>query len=602
MQSTVDSPVTYEVRRLFLPSETDQIRRMQLAAREFTDHYPRHAEWLEKAIAEILRGERVGFGLHEYSFAKPKRPKVRLVGSIILRENDYSGVIELKNLFIQDSARKRGYGRAIYGTVEQYCRKYGYASIQTEVPCTELTTVAFLHSMGFKVNDCEPSPYRPGEDIYIMSKQLSPLYNGDVFDLRQQAVWLLKNYYRLIDRHADDSQQAYELNVSLGVEAAESAADISQLSGIAVIEEGAISKSDQGPVKLLRESRKHLRFLFATQIASTVQHDLDTHGIKAFDRAAVLAAFGKFFAYSPATFEQDAIAGMIVLFKPELFERVKPDQVSHTYFKGGPTGKYLRAGNNLLLLVEPSATDPTDGICGIATIKSVLVDSAEKVWMAFKDKNPLFTQEEFSRFSAKKSVLVAIEFSDVRRFDPLPTDDLLEKVLNRQVETDELGHHYFDGSSLRRLIEVRPPPLLESSSTVKRYKVALSFAGEDRIHAEQLATLLTASGIAVFYDAHEKAKLWGKNLYQHLQKVYRDDADFCVVFLSEHYRKKLWTKHELEQMQARAFREREEYILPVKLDDTTIPGINETTGYLDLRTTSVQEVFNALQEKLHARA
>lgn len=602
MKNTSESLATSEVRRLFLPSETDRIRKMQLAAREFTDHYPRHEEWLEKAIAEILRGERVGFGVHEYSFAKPNKPRVNLVGSIILRENDYSGVIELKNLFIQESARKKGYGRLIYGTVEQYCRKYGYASIQTEVPCNELVTVAFLHSMGFKVNDCEPSPYRRGEDIYIMSKQLSPLYNGDVFDLRQQAVWLLKHYYRLIDRSANEEKQAYELDVTLGAHALVAKDTISQLTGIAIIEDEEIHRSDQEAVRLLLDSRKHLRFLFATRIASTVQHELDAQGVKAFDRAAVLNAFGSFFAYSPASFERDRIAGMVVLFKPELFERVNPDQPSYTYFKGGPTGKYLNPGNSLLLLVEPSVTDHRDGICGIATIKSVLVDSPDKVWAAFKDKNPLFTDIEFSRFSSKKNLLVGIEFTGVRRFDLLSIDDLLEKILKRQVDSDELGHLYFDQPALDRLLEARPPTVYSKFETdVKQYKVALSFAGEDRAHAEKLAKLLRTAGITVFYDTYEKADLWGKDLYQHLQKIYKDEADFCVVFLSDHYKKKLWTNHELKQIQARAFRESEEYILPIKLDDTPIPGMNETTGYLDLRTTSMELVFNALFEKLRKR-
>ena len=134
---------------------------MQLSAREFTEHYPRHREWLKKAIVEILSGERAGFGVHEYLFARPRKPKVRLVGSIIPRENDYSGVIELKKVFILSQARLKGYGRALYSAVERYRRKYGYASIQTEVPRTELGTVAFLHKMGFRVNDCEPLREQP---------------------------------------------------------------------------------------------------------------------------------------------------------------------------------------------------------------------------------------------------------------------------------------------------------------------------------------------------------------------------------------------------------------------------------------------------------
>ena len=67
------------------------------------------------------------------------------------------------------------------------------------------------------------------------------------------------------------------------------------------------------------------------------------------------------------------------------------------------------------------------------------------------------------------------------------------------------------------------------------YDIALSFAGEDRQHAEGLAKILTENGVRVFYDKYEQAELWGKELYQHLQVVYRDKARYFVAFFSEHY-------------------------------------------------------------------
>jgi hypothetical protein len=97
---------------------------------------------------------------------------------------------------------------------------------------------------------------------------------------------------------------------------------------------------------------------------------------------------------------------------------------------------------------------------------------------------------------------------------------------------------------------------------------------------------------------YEQADLWGKDNYQHFQSIYRDKAQFCVVFLSHAYAQKLWTRYELESAQARAFREHKEYILPVKIDDTEIPGINETIGYIDLKSTSLEEIADMLVKKL----
>jgi hypothetical protein len=135
-----------------------------------------------------------------------------------------------------------------------------------------------------------------------------------------------------------------------------------------------------------------------------------------------------------------------------------------------------------------------------------------------------------------------------------------------------------------------------------QFDIALSFAGEDRQHAKTLAALLRRNGVRVFYDENETASLWGKDLYQLLAAVYRDSARYCVVFVSATYATKLWTRHELKQVQARAFREREEYLLPLRLDDTELEGVNSTIGYIDLRQTTLEKVAQIILDKLSRRA
>lgn len=130
------------------------------------------------------------------------------------------------------------------------------------------------------------------------------------------------------------------------------------------------------------------------------------------------------------------------------------------------------------------------------------------------------------------------------------------------------------------------------------YEVALSFAGEDRPYVDEVARHLQAGGINVFYDRFEMVNLWGKDLYAHLSEVYSKRSRYTVVFLSENYRKKLWTKHELRSAQARAFAESEEYLLPVRFDDTEIPGIHPTVGYIDLKEVTPAELAAMIKEKV----
>ena len=65
------------------------------------------------------------------------------------------------------------------------------------------------------------------------------------------------------------------------------------------------------------------------------------------------------------------------------------------------------------------------------------------------------------------------------------------------------------------------------------YDVALSFAGENRVYIEGVATHLKSSGIRVFYDSFEQVELWGKDLYTHLDDIYRNKARWEHLILEK---------------------------------------------------------------------
>ena len=130
------------------------------------------------------------------------------------------------------------------------------------------------------------------------------------------------------------------------------------------------------------------------------------------------------------------------------------------------------------------------------------------------------------------------------------------------------------------------------------FDIALSFAGEDRQYVEEVAKVLRSMGFRVFYDKYETVSLWGKNLYTHLSEVYLQLARYVVVFISKHYKEKLWTNHERESAQARAFMEKREYILPARFDDTQIPGVLPTVGYIDLTGYSPRQFAELVKQKI----
>lgn len=131
------------------------------------------------------------------------------------------------------------------------------------------------------------------------------------------------------------------------------------------------------------------------------------------------------------------------------------------------------------------------------------------------------------------------------------------------------------------------------------YDVTLSFAGEDREYVEKIALYLKNRGVKVFYDKFEVANLFGKDLYQYLSRIYKDNARFCVVFISQSYKDKAWARHELRNAQNRAFHENREYILPIYLEDVELDGLIDTIGHLKTSEYTYEEICNIIIEKIN---
>jgi hypothetical protein len=151
----------------------------------------------------------------------------------------------------------------------------------------------------------------------------------------------------------------------------------------------------------------------------------------------------------------------------------------------------------------------------------------------------------------------------------------------------------------KRIVSLKKTRLQEDESEFD-YDVALSFAGEDRKYAEELANALRDNSVKVFYDAFEKAALWGEDLFVYLSDLYRLRAKYCIMFLSANYAENLWTNHERKAAQSRAFKENERYILPIRLDETEIPGIFETIGYVNWHEEGAERIASYVLQKLNS--
>ena len=139
--------------------------------------------------------------------------------------------------------------------------------------------------------------------------------------------------------------------------------------------------------------------------------------------------------------------------------------------------------------------------------------------------------------------------------------------------------------------------IVESDASGLEYDACLSFAGEERGYVELVARGLKDAGLRVFYDEDEKVWLWGKDLIEHFDRIYRVASRYCVMFISAAYAAKEWTRLERRSALARALTEQGEYILPARFDDTELPGMPPTIAYIELSELAPATLVEFIVEK-----
>jgi len=111
--------------------------------------------------------------------------------------------------------------------------------------------------------------------------------------------------------------------------------------------------------------------------------------------------------------------------------------------------------------------------------------------------------------------------------------------------------------------------------------VFLSYSQKDRDVVQIFATGLRNKGIEVWYDQDKLAL--GSSIIDEISKGL-DSADFLAFFISKNSTQSKWALEELNVMIARRISDKSNaVIMPILLEDTTIPALLRDVKYLDLR-------------------
>ena len=137
---------------------------------------------------------------------------------------------------------------------------------------------------------------------------------------------------------------------------------------------------------------------------------------------------------------------------------------------------------------------------------------------------------------------------------------------------------HLDWSKLRHDCGFRPP------SRDTEYDLAVSFAGENRELAREIAQQLTTLDAHVFYDEQFEANFLGGAWSAQFERIFGRDSRLVVCLLDRHYREKIWPTFERECFLPRV---PDGDVIPIFLDDTTFVGIpHDLIGIRFQRTVS----------------
>lgn len=133
-----------------------------------------------------------------------------------------------------------------------------------------------------------------------------------------------------------------------------------------------------------------------------------------------------------------------------------------------------------------------------------------------------------------------------------------------------------------------------------QYDICFSFASEQVAYVEKVYSALESTSIKVFFDRASdiEVELWGSNLLEQFYNVYKKQSRFCVMFISKEYERKAWTRFERRSALERALGTEEIYILPVRFDETELPGLHGATKYIDATEKSPEELANMIIQKV----
>lgn len=132
------------------------------------------------------------------------------------------------------------------------------------------------------------------------------------------------------------------------------------------------------------------------------------------------------------------------------------------------------------------------------------------------------------------------------------------------------------------------------------FDVAISFAGEDRHIARDIAAAMRNRSIHVLFDEFYEEHFARPNLHEFLRALY-EQSRVCVVIVSQLYLQSPWSQAEIHLLVSRAKSDNDYTLVPVQVSGVDLPLTLKAMSSIDYTQSSAdfvaEIVDNILQKK-----
>ncbi len=137
-------------------------------------------------------------------------------------------------------------------------------------------------------------------------------------------------------------------------------------------------------------------------------------------------------------------------------------------------------------------------------------------------------------------------------------------------------------------------------NTQRRFRVAFSFAGEQRAFVSEVADILTErfGEPAILYDKYHEAEFARRDLGIYLPNLYHKDSDLVVVVVCPKYDEKEWTGLEWTAIHDLLKQRKDDEVMLFRFGRAEVTGLYSTAGFVDLDHKTSEQAATLILERL----